>query len=1247
MFTFRRATIGIACAALAALTAGARGISAAATPVSDDFNAVTLNTNLWTIYNPAGDGSVTPNGSALQLSLPAGQPHDLWTGGNQSLRILQPMANGDFYVEVKFDSPVANTIQDQGIIVAQDTSTYVRFDVYRNGSSINYFSASFVNNKPTVRVSHAITVTSWPIYLRARRQGNTWTGMWSTDGINFAVATQFALNMTAAQIGPFAANNGSPAPAFTASIDYFHNLLDDGSGSGPGTPGVADLTASISHSANFISGSQGAYTISAGNAGSAASSGTVTIADSLPAGLTPVSAAGSGWACGISGQTATCNTAAAIAAGQSSQPITVLVNVTGAAGTVTNTVTVSGGSETNTANNSASDATTITSGQTSSVTPVTDEFNAVALNTNLWTIYNPAGDGSVTLNGSNLLLAIPAGQKHDLWTSGNESLRILQPMTNGDFYVEVKFDSPVSTTIQDQGIIVAQDTGTYVRFDVYRNGSAVNYYSASFVNNNPTVRVSRAITVNSWPIYLRAQRQGSTWTGTWSTDGVNFVAGTQFTLNMTAAQIGPFAANSGSSAPAFTGSIDYFRNLLDGSGNGPGNPGEPGTPDLTVSLSHASNFVTGSQGDYTIRAANAGSATSSGQITITDSLPAGLTPTSATGSGWACGISGQTVTCNSSAIITAGQSSPPITLLVNIAAGPRSITNIASVSGGGEINTANNSASDPTTVTGTTDQGQGPISDDFHSSTLNSALWTFVNPKGDGSVKLENNHALISVPAGNSHDIWTGGNNSARLMQPVANKDFDVELKLDSTVDLPCQMQGLLVQQDLNNYLRFDVYSSGTYAHLFVASFVNGMPTALLDKVIGNGIPLPYFVRVRRTGDTFSYQRSTDGYNFSEAVHFTRRLTVSQIGPFAGNSACGYTAPAFTSSIDYFFNTATPIVPQDGVAGTNPVINVWYGDNQTFGQNGIPQTWINILGTVLSPTGSLKSLQYKLNGGSAQSLWVGADTTRLNQPGDFNVEIAYTSLKPGANTVSIIATDQTGNQTTHNVTVNYVTGKTWPLPYTITWTPSTKLQDVVQVVDGKWEIESDGTVRTKEIGYDRLLDIGDMSRWKDYLVTAEVTVHYITDSKISPPAGEDNGFGVGIVVGWKGHTKDVFGRPSSEQPGVGHPFPAVGWYSNTSNLGPYLNLYQNTPSHQERVMAYLPSDGLALKFETKYIFKMQVKANPDNRSSHFSFKAWPASSPEPSQWSVQADGDLSQGSVVLGAHRTDVSFGKVTVTPAP
>jgi hypothetical protein len=248
----------------------------------------------------------------------------------------------------------------------------------------------------------------------------------------------------------------------------------------------------------------------------------------------------------------------------------------------------------------------------------------------------------------------------------------------------------------------------------------------------------------------------------------------------------------------------------------------------------------------------------------------------------------------------------------------------------------------------------------------------------------------------------------------------------------------------------------------------------------------------------------------------------------------------------------------------------------------------------------------------------------------------------------LTATDGLGFQSTRAVTVNYIRGRTWPAPYSIDWVPGANIQDLVQVVDGKWEIQPDGTVRTREIGYDRLLAFGDMSSWKNYVVTAETTVHYINDPNIPAPASHvENVFGVGILVGWRGHTHDIFGVPSPEQPGVGHPFPAVGWWSNSGGIGPYLSLYENTSSHHESVMSFQPSSGLALQFETKYIFKMQVQEIPGTASSHYSFKAWPASEPEPPLWNVESDGDLSQGSVILGAHRTDVSFGHVTVTPLP
>jgi uncharacterized repeat protein (TIGR01451 family) len=123
------------------------------------------------------------------------------------------------------------------------------------------------------------------------------------------------------------------------------------------------------------------------------------------------------------------------------------------------------------------------------------------------------------------------------------------------------------------------------------------------------------------------------------------------------------------------------------------------TPDLTINKTHSGNFVQGqSSALYSITATNSGGAPSSGTVTVTDTLPAGLTATTMSGTNWNCTLS--TLTCNRSDALAAGASYPVITLTVNVASNaPTSVTNTATVSGGGETNQSNDTASDVTTVT--------------------------------------------------------------------------------------------------------------------------------------------------------------------------------------------------------------------------------------------------------------------------------------------------------------------------------------------------------------------------------------------------------------------------------------------------------------------------------------------------------------------------------------------------------------------
>ncbi len=141
-----------------------------------------------------------------------------------------------------------------------------------------------------------------------------------------------------------------------------------------------DLTIAKSHTGNFTAGSPGTYNLTVTNSGNAATSGTITVADTLPAGLTvnggaagavtPTGANAANWSCAsnaASPQVITCTSSTTISntTGSNTSAFSLTVNVaSNAPASVTNNVSVAGGGELSTAtgNNTASDPTTINPG---------------------------------------------------------------------------------------------------------------------------------------------------------------------------------------------------------------------------------------------------------------------------------------------------------------------------------------------------------------------------------------------------------------------------------------------------------------------------------------------------------------------------------------------------------------------------------------------------------------------------------------------------------------------------------------------------------------------------------------------------------------------------------------------------------------------------------------------------------------------------------------------------------------------
>jgi uncharacterized repeat protein (TIGR01451 family) len=123
-------------------------------------------------------------------------------------------------------------------------------------------------------------------------------------------------------------------------------------------------------------------------------------------------------------------------------------------------------------------------------------------------------------------------------------------------------------------------------------------------------------------------------------------------------------------------------------------------PDLTIAKSHTGNFILGQTGVYTITVTNVGLSPADGStVSVADTLPAGLTATAASGTGWACTL-GTTITCTRSDTVASNAAYPAITVTVNVANNaPGLVVNTATVSGGGDTNALNNAAQDSTKVT--------------------------------------------------------------------------------------------------------------------------------------------------------------------------------------------------------------------------------------------------------------------------------------------------------------------------------------------------------------------------------------------------------------------------------------------------------------------------------------------------------------------------------------------------------------------
>jgi uncharacterized repeat protein (TIGR01451 family) len=317
-----------------------------AAPNNWDAGSATLKTTGLPITLGAGASSVNVNGTASLTNILAGYPTTAQSGGfaDSYWYVVDRTAVGtNNTVTITFSKPISK-LQ----LVATD------LDYFNDGNGAYQDRVTIVGNGPT----GVVTPTAVAASAQVSVVGNVATST-STNNAENCVATSNLCNATFS------------FPAAITSFTYTYGNGPGATGNPPGQGvGLAALgfcvqnpdlaLLKVGSGASFVAGSTGTYTFTVSNVGSTATSGTTTVKDILPAGMSftgPLTAGGTNgglYTCVVStttntNDTATCTTTTAIAAGGTNVfTLPVSVASTVATGTtLTNRAKVFGGNDPN------------------------------------------------------------------------------------------------------------------------------------------------------------------------------------------------------------------------------------------------------------------------------------------------------------------------------------------------------------------------------------------------------------------------------------------------------------------------------------------------------------------------------------------------------------------------------------------------------------------------------------------------------------------------------------------------------------------------------------------------------------------------------------------------------------------------------------------------------------------------------------------------------------------------------------
>jgi uncharacterized repeat protein (TIGR01451 family) len=512
-------------------------------------------------------------------------------------------------------------------------------------------------------------------------------------------------SVTATEFDPNTANNNA-GPAFTTVV------------------ASADLSITNTASANPVNaGAPLSFVLNVANAGPDATSGTITVSNTVPSGVTAAIGSGTGWSCGaLSGSVITCTSTTSIPASGNAPSLTIAMNAP-ASGTAVDSASVSAvTADPNAGNNTASQSVTVTPRADVSITKNTSSagiagqsmvYTIVVTNSGPSTasavsVADPTPTGLTFVSNSGACTSAFPCALGNLTNGQSATITSTYTIAPGAAGSVVTNTATVSSTTSDPtptnntAVKTTSITGS-ADLTITKSGPPSSIpgstiaYTITVTNNGPSDATAVSVT-DATPANTTFVSNSGACASAFPCSLGTITAGQSKTM------ISTFTVD-----PSFTGSSIANSATVSSATSDPNAGNNTATAitsfgssaDLAITKSGPTAATTGSTVTYTLTITNTGPGAAA-NVSVSDATPAGLSFVATGGAcfgAFPCALgnleSGQSITATASYTVTATSGS---------------MTNTAQVSGTTVDPNAANDSSSVTTAIGTNTCGQQPPS---------------------------------------------------------------------------------------------------------------------------------------------------------------------------------------------------------------------------------------------------------------------------------------------------------------------------------------------------------------------------------------------------------------------------------------------------------------------------------------------------------------------------------------------------------